>query len=177
MSNTVPTYGNIHAKPTRQVCFVVRPHGFEGWIRLQTEQEFSLITQNRNRYLLVELHGQWVPFQVNDFNQQSGICKLDGIDDEKTAEALSGLPIMSFGENSTEINEEIPELQGYTLIREGFGEFGTVERVLEMPGHYLLEIKRGDKLLLAPFHEDLVARTDHENKILEMILPDGIESL
>jgi 16S rRNA processing protein RimM len=55
---------------------------------------------------------------------------------------------------------------------------GTITEIIENPGQLLLKIISGTgKNILLPLHEDLIREIDSENKIIRMIIPDGISDI
>ncbi|MEZ4805663.1 MAG: hypothetical protein R2852_09325 [Bacteroidia bacterium] len=74
---------NIHARPTRQVGFVLKTHGFNGQLKIELEDEYKL-----SEFILLEINGKFVPFAIQSFNQTSGILKLSDFDSIEDVEDL-----------------------------------------------------------------------------------------
>ena len=97
---------NIHSKPTQKVGFVLKPHGYKGHLKFQSDFDIE------DDFLLLEINQKFVPFEIEGINPQGSIIKLKGIDSETEASLLSGLSILAF---SDEVEREELDFEGYTL--------------------------------------------------------------
>src|SRR5690242_17299347 len=105
---------NIHYKPTRKVGFVLKPHGFNGRIRIGFEDDAYEIGD----FLLLSINNKFVPFIIEEFNEKGSLVKLQGINTLEQAEELTGLAILDLDEGET---QETDELLGYTITDKNSG--------------------------------------------------------
>jgi 16S rRNA processing protein RimM len=66
---------------------------------------------------------------------------------------------------------------GYRVVDRTKGLLGTVSGLEEYPMQTLFRIRREEKEILIPVHEDLILSIDPEKKEIVMELPEGIEEL
>ncbi len=165
----VSKYNNIHQKPTRQVGFVLKPHGYGGQLRISIDDDYQ-----PQDFLLIEINQKFVPFAIESFNPDACIIKLSDLNSIDSVQNLLNLPIIELidrVENNTE------SLLGYTLTDSVSGQSFEVTNILEYPGNTLLEFRFGFKDALIPLHEDIVTEINHETKTILARFPDGILEL
>lgn len=160
---------NIHSKPTRKVGFVLKPHGFNGHLKIDLSDESDL-----GEFLFLLLNDKFVPFQIEHFNVNANIVKLKGLDSIESVEGFVGTTIVILEQ---EPESERLDLNGYTLIDKVSGEKFEITGIVEMPGNILIEFRNKYKDHLLPFHEDIVESIDHENLIVYAVFPEGILDL
>ncbi|MEN9345954.1 MAG: rRNA processing protein RimM [Bacteroidota bacterium] len=160
---------NIHSRPTQQVGFVLKPHGFNGQLKIQLEEDF--IPQ---AFLCIEIQDKFVPFKIKQFNAPAGIVTLEDISNIEQAEALCNCKILDFVDQEQTENKG---LVGYKLINHANAEQYDITQILEYPNNLLLECRHGYKDILIPLHEDLIVSVDHEAKTIEMTIPEGLLDL
>ena len=160
---------NIHSRPTHQVGFVLKPHGFNGQLKIQVEDDFE-----PQDFLLIEIHNKFVPFKIKQYNANAGIISLEDINSIEQAEALCNKKVLDFigDQPSSSIN-----IIGYTMINHANQERFAITNLLEYPNNVLLECRIGFKDVLIPFHEDFIVNIDHEAKSIEMNFPEGLLDL
>lgn len=163
---------NIHHKPTRKVGFVLKPHGFNGNLRIAIE----VGDYEPDEFLLLEINGKFVPYGVESYNPRSGIIKLQFVDTLERAEELLSLPIIDISDDAYE-EEDSFRIVGYDLIDSNTGLHYPITGIEVMPNNLLIEIRHGHKDALIPFHEDIVTAIDHENKTVTAAFPEGILDL
>jgi 16S rRNA processing protein RimM len=162
---------NIHQKPTRKVGFVLKPHGFNGNIRIALDDEDFVPSD----FLLLEIHNKFVPYAIKHFNPASNIIKLEGIDKLEQAEELLGLAIITLEEEGEQ--QETDSIVGYTLTDKASGQSFEITGISYLPNNTLLEFRSGYKDHLIPLHEDLVEEINHETRTVLANFPDGILDL
>jgi 16S rRNA processing protein RimM len=163
---------NIHSKPTREVGFVLKPHGFNGNFRIAIDDEDYTPAD----FLFLEINRKFVPFAIQSFNSSSNIMKLKGIDSVEQLEEIIGLPIIEIIEDGGE-KEDVEDLSGYTLTDQVTGQTFDITGISYLPNNTLLEFRHGYKDVLLPFHEDLIVDINHETKTILANFPDGILDL
>jgi 16S rRNA processing protein RimM len=161
---------NIHDKPTRKVGFVLKPHGFNGNLRIALDDE-DFVPRD---FLFLEINRKFVPYAIQSFNPDSNIIKLKGFDKIEQVEELLGLPIIEILEES---EAEDTGIVGYTLTDQASGESFEVTGISYLPNNTLLEFRKAYKDMLLPFHEDLIIEINHETRTILANFPDGILDL
>ncbi len=68
-------------------------------------------------------------------------------------------------------------LVGWMIEAEGYPLLGPITGIMDMPEHYLAELKHEGKDILVPLHEDLVKGVEEESQVVKMILPEGLLEL
>lgn len=140
---------------------------------IQENQVISLGTMGRNsvRRILQELGDEeWlilrideilVPWRASEWNQ------------ELTTRYAGCEAYMLKDEDDNEDDDDLTweDLIGYTVINQGEGEIGRVERVDESTINTLLYLDNGR---IVPAHEDLILSLDLEEEQLIMDLPFGL---
>ena len=66
---------------------------------------------------------------------------------------------------------------GYTVIDEHHGELGKITDVDETTINVLLQIDHNGEELLLPAAEELITSADHDNKTLQVSVPEGLLDL
>jgi ribosomal 30S subunit maturation factor RimM len=160
---------NIHSRPTRQVGFVLKTHGFNGQLKIELDEDYSL-----NEFLLLEINGKFVPFAIQSFNQNSGLLKLSNMDSIEEVEELINLPILDFVD---EQEDSLNTLVNYTLLDQISGMEFTINQIIEYPSNLLIEFRHEFKDVLIPYHPDIILNIDHDEKKVTAKFPDGILDL
>lgn len=159
---------NIHSKPTQKVGFVLKPHGYKGHLKIQTDFEIE------DDFLFLEINQKFVPFPIESINSQGNIIKLKDIDSETEASKLSGLSILFFAENVEKGEFDFEGYELHDLISKNKYVITGVEMI---PNNILLEFRDGYKDYLIPFSEGIIVSVDDENQIIKANFPDGILDL
>lgn len=160
---------NIHHKPTRQVGFVLKPHGYSGQFRINLDDDFEL-----KDFLLIEINSKFVPFAIQSYNPDSGLVKLKDFNSIDDIQELMNLPIL---EVIDQVESEADTLVGYTLVDTISGLNFQITNIVEFPGNTLLEFRHEFKDVLLPFNPHIIIEIEHETKIIKAEFPDGILDL
>lgn len=160
---------NIHSKPTRKVGFVLKTHGFNGHIRIKTDEDFQ-----PDEFLLIEINGKFVPYKIAHYNANSDIILLDGLNSSDQVEFLCGKSILDFVVEKPKTEIDFTQYQIENTLT---GEIYNITSVIEMPSQILIEFRVGYKDCLLPFHDDLISDIDHALKLIKAQFPDGLLDL
>jgi 16S rRNA processing protein RimM len=160
---------------------ITKVHGFEGAVTVKTELNLSEnIPQGEPVFL--EIDGRPVPFFIEDaFSLRAGIINLkfeDYNSSEKVKEFV-GCSVFIKGNSATDKkDEELSDLIGYTVLSDIGDPVGIIIKVIPNPGQVLLELTSPEgRSLLIPLHEDLVNEINSEQKIITMVIPDGLTEI
>lgn len=150
--------------------FVLKPHGFNGKLRIAIEDE----DYDPAGFLLISVNDKFVPFAIEEFNEKAALVKLHGIDTLERAEELAGHSILELAADG---QDEPQGLEGYTITDRNSGQTFDVTGISYLPNNTLIEFRNGYKDSLIPLHEDLIVEIDHENRTILADFPDGILDL
>lgn len=154
-----------------------KPHGVKGEITFTfTSDVWDRVEAD---YLICEVDGILVPFFLEEYRfrtDHSAILKFQGMDTVEAVQEMTGLKVY-FPHSLTPQDEE----EGYTWqyfqgfrIEDAKGNgLGVIDSVDDTTKNVLFEV--GD--LLIPAAEGLIVNIDHEKKIIQMQLPEGLTEL
>lgn len=129
----------------------------------------------------LEIEGIPVPFFVEDLvytSDCSARVKLEGVDDEQRALRYVNLPVFLPQERvKPAMREEATDwffFIGYKVIDQTGTEIGIITAVDDATMNVLFIVVRGTEELLIPATEDFITAVDEQERILEMVLPEGL---
>lgn len=156
-----------------------RPHGIKGELGLNVNEEYLDDLLNAP---FVMIGVKPVPYPVQRFVEGGKLrVKLARFESREQVVLLSNKPLWLPADRVT-VEDELPEtpwdwLIGYRVEAEGYPMLGPIERIMDLPNHYLAEIVHASKTVYLPLHEDLVIGVREEDTILVMDLPGGLLEL
>lgn len=156
--------------------------GYEGTVVIKLEKRFfGNVPEMESIYL--EIEGKLVPFFIS-WSEYSGAdtmeVRLEGYESAEKAAEFTGcrvyLTAIPDGFEKNEFSEI--DLTGYNISSSDGIEVGTITEVISNPGQWLLKtVTNSGNELLIPFHDDLVEEIDHDERIIVMILPEGLTDI
>ncbi len=170
----------------KEDCFylgkVVSKYSFKGEVLVKLDTDEPDIYENMES-VLVSLGNNLVPFFIDRCRlHKSNLLRIDfeEVKDEPTADKLIGselyLPLTMLPPlkgNKFYFHEVI----GFTVLDEVHGDIGIIESVNDSASQDLFEIKKGDKELLIPVSDDIIAKVDRESKTIHVKTPEGLVDL
>lgn len=162
-----------------QIGYAAKPHGKEGFIKLDVEDSLKSITLN-TRAIFFNLEGSMVPFLIESITEVPRLMvKLEEIEDPQEAATISNTTIHLPSNEVPEelINDElsgIESLQNYMVFDQAENEVGIINRVEVLPYQTLLYLQHGKKEIILPFHEDLLIHLDPSEKSIQLEIADGL---
>lgn len=163
-----------------EIGWTGKPHGLKGELKLRIEAFYEDDLLAAQSLLIGDPP---VPFFVEQMRAGGAIIgKFETLDSREHVALLSGKPIWLMTSQVSNVKEPEPDtpwdaIIGYTIKAEGYPTLGPVAGIMDMPEHYLAELKHEGKDIFVPLHEDLVVSLDEEGKVLEMVLPEGLLDL
>jgi 16S rRNA processing protein RimM len=160
---------------------ISRVNGYDGSVIVRLEKSFfDNIPEMETVFL--EISGKPVPFFISSTEYQGGDSmkvKLEGYTTYEKAGEFAGCRIFLTTINDEAQQENKPEnIIGFSVVSLEKQLIGTVMEVIQNPGQDLLRIiSPGEKEILMPFHEDLIAEFNIENKTITVDLPEGLTDL
>lgn len=148
---------------------IVRKHGFDGTLRVQLLPESSPESLKQKEFLFVNFDGKGVPFFVEYWDADSGLLRLDHVNNEQAARALEDHDILlPAGE---ERGAPALTLVGCAVYDETLGFLGTITRVEAYPGQTMLVVWAEHGEILIP--RGLVRTQNLREQRVMVLLPDG----
>ena len=160
---------------------ITKVHGYEGAVNIRLERNFSdNIPEMESVY--IEIDGRPVPFFIDNFDQPDIFTLRVKFDDYRSTERVKefvGCKVFLTESTSPGIPVEDPgTLISFEVLSEDDILIGVILEVIKNPGQLLLIIKTGSgKEILLPLHADLIKDVDTKNKIIRMIIPEGISDI
>jgi 16S rRNA processing protein RimM len=160
---------------------IIRIHGFGGTVTVKTEPVFSENIPEMETVFL-EIEGKPVPFFI-EYTEKAGSdilrMKFEGYDnDAKIREFIGCSVFMTEDSSPGNLAEDIQDLIEYKLLSSENENIGIVEEIIQNPGQILLRVRsESGKEILIPLHEDLIQGIDADQKILKMLLPEGLTEI
>lgn len=163
-----------------EIGWTGKPHGLKGEIKLRIQEFYEDDLFAATSLLIGD---PAVPYFVEQLRAGGAVIgKFETFDSREAVALLAGKPVWLMASQVSAVAE--PEdatpweaVVGYTIRAEGYPLLGPVTGIMGLPEHYLAEMKHDGKDILLPLHEDLIASVDEDNKILEMLLPEGLLDL
>ncbi len=163
---------------------IFKPHGIKG--ELSVTIDYDVLPEDL-RCLIIDIDGIYVPFFIESSRargSESFLIKFDGINDEKSASALSHHEIFAlteelpFDEDEDGDGVHLFDLEGYELHTDEGYLVGVIEEIDDSTSNILFHVKdEDDAIIYVPFAEEFITALDTENKIIEMALPEGLVDL
>ncbi|MGB1204774.1 MAG: ribosome maturation factor RimM [Chitinophagales bacterium] len=169
-----------------QVGVIIKSKGLKGEIKISFEAFFLAYleeTESELEHLFVRTKTDCVPYFLEKITAQGNyhIIKFEDVDTKNNAEKLRNAKLLIETEKVADFLEEEENtfwnfLLGFTLMNDDV-EIGKIEDVYYLDTHELAMLQYENKELLVPLHESLIEIIDEENKIIAMVLPDGLLDL
>jgi 16S rRNA processing protein RimM len=158
---------------------ITKVSGYEGAVAVKIEKVFTEnIPQMESVFL--EIEGRPVPFFISD-SEYSGadLLKLwfEGYDTiDRISEFIGCSVYLTAGK--PEDNQRIADNQlliGFQVRTQENELIGSISDIISNNGQWLLNvIAINKKIILIPFHEDLIIGIDEKKKIVTMDIPEGL---
>jgi len=146
---------------------VGRPHGLDGSFRVVQARASLLVLGAR-----VTVAGVEREIVRCGGTDASPIVRLEGVESRDALEPLRGQELLVPRSAAPPLEEDeywAEELVG-CAVRDGDVEVGVVARLLAYPSCDLLEVPRGDGVLLVPLVRDAIRAVDVEARVIDVDL-------
>jgi 16S rRNA processing protein RimM len=157
---------------------IARTHGIQGKLILRLEEtEANDIPEKE--WVFVKIDGLPVPFfisEVNDINDNKVIIAFETVKTESDARKLAGCRIYvnkkSLSERTKKLHER-KSIIGYTVHDKKIGIIGTVVEIIDISENPVVRVI-GNKELMVPYNKDFILKISHKDKLLQVMLPEGL---
>ena len=165
-----------------QIGQITKAHGLAGEVVfIFTDDVFDRVDCD---YLICEIDGILVPFFIEEYrfrSNNSALVKFEDIDSIDDTRQIVGTDV--FFPRSMMTADENGEVTlnyfiGFRIIDTEQGEIGEVIDYDDQTENWILKVEDAEgKELLLPFHEAFIVNIDHEERVMEMRLPEGLLEL
>ncbi|MFC6998392.1 ribosome maturation factor RimM [Rufibacter roseus] len=162
-----------------QLGYIVKTHGTKGQVVAFFDVDFPEEYDELESVFLL-INGKLVPFFIDDLNPQDkgrSIIKFEDVKTVADAEKLKGVSLYLPLNQLPQLEEDqfyFHEVIGYTVIDEQLGELGKVETFYDLPNQDLLAMEYQGHEVLIPVQDEIILRTNREEKKLYVSLPEGL---
>jgi 16S rRNA processing protein RimM len=157
---------------------ITKVHGHDGAVTIRLERDFSDRIPVMES-VFIETDGRPVPFFI-DYSEQPALSTLrikfeDYSSVEKVKEFVGCKLFMTEAAVNVKLLSNPLDLINYKVFSDENASIGIITEIIENPGQLLLNIQSSSgKYFLLPLHDDLITDIDSDNKIIRMMIPDGI---
>lgn len=158
---------------------IVATYGLQGEVILLHKMGEADAFKNVTALFVEEKNNSFIPYFVESTrirNTEEVYLKLEGIFTKEKAAKLLQKKVYLDEDTFRKIvsSESILFYLGFTVQDKTEGTIGKVAEVLELPAQLLLKIYRDDKELLVPLNGNTLQNVDKKNKVIHVILPEGL---
>jgi 16S rRNA processing protein RimM len=171
---------------TKEECFylgrIVGKFSFKGevLIKLDTDEP-EIYTEMES--VFVEYNDNLVPFFIErSYLHKSTLlrAKFEDINTEEDAEDMVGTELYLPLNLLPELPEDkfyYHEIIGFDVIDAEHGNIGKIVSINDSTAQALFEINKDGKQILIPMNDEFIQKLDKENKIINVITPEGLVDL
>lgn len=126
-----------------------------------------------------EKQNSFIPYFIESNrirNQEEVYLKLEGIQTKEGAAKLLQKQVYLDEDHFRKIvsPESVLFYLGFKVADKTAGMIGQVAEVVELPAQLLLKVHQNNKELLIPLNGNTLQQVDNANKVIHVILPDGL---
>ena len=159
-----------------QIARVLKSNGVDGELLLGF-RDIDPDDINLKEPVFIEFDGLPVPFFILSLvrkGSSKAIVRLNDINNLEDAEEVVGKAIYSPEENWEDLEEELPDLEGWTIYAEDGTKLGVITSLEDIPGNLCINVETDHGSVMIPLHEDFIVSTDTDSRSLTMCLPEGL---
>lgn len=178
----IETTGMIKAEEVYRIGRIGKPHGVQGEVSLQFDDDvFDRVEAD---YLILNVDEILVPFYMEAYrfrSQTIALVKFCDVDSQEKARRLTGCEV--FFPRCLSDNEEgiggWSEIVGYRLVDAGSANVvGNICSVDDTTANILFEVETpAGRIVLIPASEELITEVDKQQRLIQINLPQGILDL
>lgn len=170
----------------KEDCFylgkIVSKYSFKGEVLVKLDTDDPDIYEKMES-VFVSLGNNLVPFFIKRCRlHKSDLLRIDfeEVKSESDADRIMGtalyLPLTQLPK-LTGNKFYYHEVIGFEIIDAVHGSIGVIQSVNDSTAQALFEVQKEDKQLLIPINDDIIKKVDRENKVIEVITPEGLVEL
>lgn len=161
-----------------------RPHGLKGELKLYVEEKYVEDLMNAE-ILMIDIKGRPTPFFIEDIRFGNNIiAKFEDVNTPEAAMSIANKEISLRESDLIPDDEREIEIEtmpyehciGYTIVNEG-ETIGVIDNIVEYPQQEMAILNYKNKEILVPLNQHFIKKVDDKNKVIEMVLPEGLLDL
>lgn len=170
----------------KEDCFyvgkIVKKHSFKGEVIIKLDTDEPELYRNMES-LFVDLGNNLVPFFISKSSLSKSTMlrvKFEDVSSEADAEAIlkSGIYLpLTFLPKLTGNKFYYHEVIGFSVIDSVYGKIGNLQSVNDTAAQPLFEIESEGQEFFVPIIDEFIKKIDRENKIIEVLTPEGLIDL
>ncbi|MGH2642381.1 MAG: ribosome maturation factor RimM [Chitinophagaceae bacterium] len=158
---------------------IVAVYGLQGEIILLHKTGKADAFKDLRTIFIEEKLNSFIPYFIESSrirNDEEVYLKLESIPTKERASKLLQKQVYLDESNFRKIVSPESALfyLGFNIQDIVSGNIGQVAEIIELPGQVLLKIFKDDQELLVPLNSNTLKQVDKKNKIIHVILPDGL---
>lgn len=157
------------------VGFVLKPHGYQGNIKVSLLREEAQDIQTE--WVMLIIDNKPVPFFVTEISghRNEWMLKLEDIDSDEDAKPLQGKQVYVPAKLLPNIDQNsIASLLGYDLIDDSLGHLGSIESEFESAKQHFITINYQDQEVMIPNVSEILYHIDFNKKQVFSKIPEGL---
>lgn len=171
----------IKKADTYPIGRITKTHGLKGEVVFNFDDD--IFDRVECPYLICEVDGILVPFFIEEYRfktDASALVKFEDIDSADKAQQLIGSEVYFENKFIEEGDAEEVSLNYFIgfIIKDTDGQtIGTIRGIDDQTENWLFQVETPSGDILIPAHEDLITDINHQEKNIEMDLPEGLLNL
>ena len=130
--------------------------------------------------VFIEIDKQLVPFLLDRIEFRAdftAIIRLENIDsDQQAVEFLNHniyIPVF-YKPDEKKSGFKSGDITGFMVFDNKYGEIGTINRILEIPGNSLIQVYKDAQEILIPYNPKNIIKIDLDKKCIIIVSPEGL---
>jgi 16S rRNA processing protein RimM len=161
---------------------LIKPHGVRGELSCKLEPAYVPVFL-KQKFLFIEVYpdDDLVPFYAEESEADpagNARVKFEDCDNIKSLELVVGKNIFvhnkELGKFKVKLPKQEPGVLGYRVIDKLAGEIGTISEIISNPKQQTLVVRKNEAEVLIPFVKEFVLKTDKAQKVIFMMIPEGL---
>ena len=161
-----------------------KPHGLKGELKLYVEERYVEDLMNAE-ILMIDIKGRPTPFFIEDIRFGNNIiAKFEDVNTPEAALSIANKEISLRESDLIPDDERVIEIEtmpyehcvGYTIVNKG-ETVGMIDNIVEYPQQEMAILNYKNKEVLVPLNQHFIKKVDDKNKVIEMVLPEGLLDL
>lgn len=167
-------------------CFylgkIVKKHSFKGEVVIKLDTDEPELYRNLES-VFVDLGNNLIPFFIEKSSLSRDTMlrlKFEGVDSEDDAEAILKAGIYLPLDLLPKLSGDkfyYHEIIGFKIKDSSFGSVGVIKEINDSSAQPLFVVEKEGKEIFIPMIDDFIKKVDRENKIIEVVTPDGLIEL
>ncbi|MBP7185072.1 MAG: 16S rRNA processing protein RimM [Saprospiraceae bacterium] len=170
-----------------EIGFTTKPHGYNGEIKFQLEDDYLFQDFQNAKYLHLEVNGKLLPFFVETKREihNGFLLKFEDYDTKELVSTLaSKAAFLEKKQIKTNLNKRNLYNDNYyaacvdfEVFDESNEKLGTINEVRNIAGQFLASLDYNNRSVMVPLNDTFVKSIDFLEKIIVVDLPDGLLDL